>query len=103
MSSAATAPPAARSSTRAAPGPRPSKAGAPIRPDRDHYFGRIYWVQHKDAKKLPVPDLAKADGPALVAALEHPNDVVRANAFRLIASKSDAGTTAALEKAAAST
>jgi putative membrane-bound dehydrogenase-like protein len=80
-------------------GPKHSRAGASVRPDRDHYFGRIYRVQHKDAKRNPVPDLSAADGPALVNALEHPNDVVRANAFRLLAEKKGEATTAALLRA----
>jgi len=83
-------------------GPKHSRAGASVRPDRDHYFGRIYRVQHREAKKIAVPDLGRADGPALVDALQHPNDVVRANAFRLITAKKDAATTAALLKATAS-
>jgi putative membrane-bound dehydrogenase-like protein len=83
-------------------GPKHSRAGASVRPDRDHYFGRIYRVQHKEARKNAVPDLAKAEGPALVDALQHPNDVVRANAFRLITEKKDAATTAALVKATTS-
>jgi putative membrane-bound dehydrogenase-like protein len=84
-------------------GPKHSRAGASVRPDRDHYFGRIYRVQHKEAKKIAVPDLSKADGPALVEALQHPNDVVRAGAFRLLTEKTDAATTAALVRATGST
>ena len=42
-------------------GPLHSKAGASVRPDREHYFGRIYRVQHDHAKQLDVPDLTKAD------------------------------------------
>ncbi|HWF18307.1 MAG TPA: PVC-type heme-binding CxxCH protein, partial [Verrucomicrobiae bacterium] len=39
-------------------GPRHDPQGnAAIRPDRDHYFGRIWRVQHDDAKKLQIPKL----------------------------------------------
>ncbi|HEX4645645.1 MAG TPA: PVC-type heme-binding CxxCH protein, partial [Verrucomicrobiae bacterium] len=47
---------------------------ASIRPDRDHYFGRIWRVQHNDAKHLDVPNLYHAKPAALVQALEHPNE-----------------------------
>ncbi len=65
-------------------GPQHSKAGAAVRPDREHYFGRIYRIQHKQAKTLAVPDLTRAALPELVQALRHPNRVVRHNAHRLI-------------------
>ena len=47
-------------------GPLHGPANAAVRPDRDHYFGRIWRVQHKQAAKLDVPvlnrgDLARAD------------------------------------------
>jgi putative heme-binding domain-containing protein len=61
-------------------GPR----NAAIRPDRDHYYGRIWRVDHKDAKKLEVPNLAKATPADLVQALEVPNRHTRMNAMRLI-------------------
>jgi glucose/arabinose dehydrogenase len=38
-------------------GPMHSKSGASVRPDREHYFGRIYRIQHESAPKLAVPDL----------------------------------------------
>ena len=38
-------------------GPLHGPANAAVRPDRDHYFGRIWRVQHKQAKKLAVPAL----------------------------------------------
>ena len=37
------------------------RANAAVRPDRDHYFGRIWRVQHKQATKLAVPVLNRAD------------------------------------------
>jgi len=65
-------------------GPLHSHSGASVRPDREHYFGRIYRVQNDQAKPLQVPDLAKADVAGLVAALRHPNRTVRYNAHRLL-------------------
>jgi hypothetical protein len=38
-------------------GPLHGPTNAAVRPDRDHYFGRIWRVQHKQAKKLDVPVL----------------------------------------------
>ena len=38
-------------------GPDHNRVNAAVRPDRDHYFGRIWRLDHKDAKKLAVPDL----------------------------------------------
>ena len=38
-------------------GPLHGPANAAVRPDRDHYFGRIWRVQHKQATKLDVPVL----------------------------------------------
>ncbi|HEX2746704.1 MAG TPA: ThuA domain-containing protein, partial [Verrucomicrobiales bacterium] len=65
-------------------GPDHNKVNAAVRPDRDHYFGRIWRLDHKKAKKIAVPDLSKADTAALVQALEHPNRAVRMNASRLL-------------------
>ncbi len=44
-------------------GPLHGPANAAVRPDRDHYFGRIWRVQHKQAKKLDVPALNRTDLP----------------------------------------
>jgi putative membrane-bound dehydrogenase-like protein len=71
-------------------GPLHSKSGASVRPDREHYFGRIYRIQHDSAPKLTIPDLSKADVAGLVAAFDHPNKVVRFNALRVLMDK-DAG------------
>jgi hypothetical protein len=49
-------------------GPDHNRVNAAVRPDRDHYFGRIWRIQHKQAKRLEVPDLAKADALARVGA-----------------------------------
>jgi len=66
-------------------GPDHNAVNAAVRPDRDHYFGRIWRLDHKQAKKIAVPDLSKADAAGLVKALEHPNRHVRMNASRLLA------------------
>lgn len=65
-------------------GPDHNKVNAAVRPDRDHYFGRIWKIDHKSATKLTVPDLAKATPVQIVAALDHPNRAVRLNASRLL-------------------
>lgn len=66
-------------------GPDHNKVNAAVRPDRDHYFGRIWKINHKQAKKVAVPDLAKADAATLAKALENPNRPVRLTASRLLA------------------
>lgn len=63
-------------------GPQHGPTGASVRPDREHYFGRIYRIQHEQARQLAIPDLTKADAPQLVAAFEHPNRTVRFNAHQ---------------------
>ncbi|MGN6553951.1 MAG: PVC-type heme-binding CxxCH protein [Verrucomicrobiota bacterium] len=70
-------------------GPRHSRSGASIRPDREHFFGRIYRIQHEDAPKLTNPDLTKADAAGLVSAFRHPNRVVRFNALRVLMEQAD--------------
>ena len=70
-------------------GPQRSKSGASVRPDREHYFGRIHRIQHAAAPKLTQPDLTKADAATLVAAFKHPNRVVRFNALRVMMEKAD--------------
>ena len=65
-------------------GPQHGPANAAIRPDRDHYFGRIWRVQHKQATKLTVPVLNRADLPGLIRAIEtSPNAQVKQTAWRL--------------------
>jgi putative membrane-bound dehydrogenase-like protein len=59
-------------------------ANAAVRPDRDHYFGRIWRVQHKEAKRLDVPALDARNLDGLIRAMEtSPNAHVKANAWRL--------------------
>ncbi len=65
-------------------GPKHNGVNAAVRPDRDHYFGRIWRVQHKKAQSIPAPDLARASVSNLVVALEHPNKAVRFTAHRLL-------------------
>ena len=77
-------------------GPLHSKAGASVRPDREHYFGRIYRVQYDHAKPLEVPDLTEADIAGLARALSHPNRTVRSNALRLLMEKNAPEVAAAL-------
>jgi putative membrane-bound dehydrogenase-like protein len=69
-------------------GPDHNKVNAAVRPDRDHYFGRIWRIDHKDAKKLTVPDLSKVGVKELAKALENPSAHVRMTASRLIVEKS---------------
>ena len=72
-------------------GPDHNAVNAAVRPDRDHYFGRIWRIQHKQAKKLDLPNLAKAGTVQLAAALAHPNRAVRLTASRLIIEKGSHG------------
>jgi len=65
-------------------GPDHNKVNAAVRPDRDHYFGRIWRLDHKEAKKIAVPDLSKSGIGELAKALDHPNRAVRMTASRLL-------------------
>ena len=65
-------------------GPQHGPANAAVRPDRDHYFGRIWRVQHKQATKLTMPTLSRTDLPGLIRAMEtSPNAHVKETAWRL--------------------
>jgi putative membrane-bound dehydrogenase-like protein len=77
-------------------GPKHSKSGGSVRPDRDHYFGRIYRIQHESAPKTPFPDMTKMDGPGLVATFKNANRLIRSTALRLLMEKQVALSTAAL-------
>ena len=67
-------------------GPQHGPANAAVRPDRDHYFSRIWRLQHKEAKKLEVPVLDRKDIEGLRKIMaDHPNAHVKQNAFRLLA------------------
>ncbi|MBI1841921.1 MAG: ThuA domain-containing protein, partial [Verrucomicrobia bacterium] len=65
-------------------GPAHNNVNAAVRPDRDHYFGRVWRVNHRDARRLPAASLAAGQAAEWVAALEHPNRAVRMNAHRLL-------------------
>jgi putative membrane-bound dehydrogenase-like protein len=65
-------------------GPVHSQTNAAIRPDRDHYFSRIWRVQHKEAKKLEVPVLDRRNLATLLKTIEtSPNAHVKKTAWRL--------------------
>ncbi|TLD69811.1 hypothetical protein FEM03_15925 [Phragmitibacter flavus] len=71
-------------------GPLHGPANAAVRPDRDHYFGRIWKVQHKEAKKVEVPVLEKGGMDGLMKVLlESPNAHQKMNAMRLLAESPD--------------
>ncbi|MBM4015623.1 MAG: hypothetical protein FJ293_11755, partial [Planctomycetes bacterium] len=72
-------------------GPPHGPTNAAKRPDRDHQYGRIWRVQHREARPAALPQLAGADGAALVAALDHPNRWVRATALRLLIEQGASG------------
>ena len=66
-------------------GPQHGPANAAVRPDRDHYFARIWRVQHNEAKKLEVPKLDRTNLAALVRTIEtSPNAHVKKTAWRLV-------------------
>jgi uncharacterized protein len=66
-------------------GPLHSAANAAVRPDRDHYFARIWRVQHKEAKQLKVPVLDPRNLTALIQTIEtSPNAHVKMTAWRLV-------------------
>ena len=83
-------------------GPKHGPRNAAIRPDRDHYYGRIWRVDHKQATKLSVPNLAKASSADLVKALESANDNTRATAVRLLVEANNAAAAPALKQLIAS-
>ncbi|HYF37965.1 MAG TPA: PVC-type heme-binding CxxCH protein, partial [Prosthecobacter sp.] len=69
-------------------GPIHGPANAAVRPDRDHYFGRIWKVQQKKAAALPKVALSADDPQTLYHTLStHPNSVVRKTAWRLLTEK----------------
>ena len=65
-------------------GPVHSQSNAAVRPDRDHYFSRIWKVQHKEAKTLPAVALDRKNLAGLIAAIQtSPNAHVKKLALRL--------------------
>ena len=72
-------------------GPQHGPANAAVRPDRDHYFSRIWKVQHKQAKKLEVPVLNPKDFQGLAKVFKtSPNAHVKQQAWRLLSEETDA-------------
>ena len=71
-------------------GPDHNEVNAAVRPDRDHYFGRVWRINHKAARTVPVPDLSRAGDAELAAALEHPNRAVRLMSVQLLAERPSA-------------
>lgn len=66
-------------------GPIHGPSNAAVRPDRDHYFSRIWRIQHKQARKLEVPDLSSSTTDALVDTVRtSPNAHTRFTAARLL-------------------
>jgi putative membrane-bound dehydrogenase-like protein len=74
------------------------KSNAALRPDRDHYFGRIWRIQHQDAKKLDIPKLDSMKPAVLIKALDHPNEWVRMTALRLLLERNKTDIVPQLEK-----
>jgi len=66
-------------------GPKHGPFNAAVRPDRDHEHGRIWRLQHKQAKELAIADFSST--PGLIKALEHPNRWDRLTAQRLLVEK----------------
>ncbi len=79
-------------------GPKHNAVNAAVRPDRDHYFARVLRIDHKQATKIAVPNLARATPEELVKALDHPNRAVRLTAQRLLVEKPEPGAVALLQK-----
>jgi len=65
-------------------GPTHGPANAAVRPDRDHYYGRIWKVQHKQAKAIGPTSLNPKDVAALKKATQSPNEQIRSTAQRLL-------------------
>ena len=62
---------------------------AAVRPDRDHEHGRLWRIQHKQARRNPFPNLATATSLELAGALSHPNAWVRLTAQRVLSERND--------------
>ena len=73
-------------------GPVHGPANAAVRPDRDHYYGRIWKVQHKDAKAIPAVSLDRNNVVTLKKAAESPNEQIRSTAQRLLQENHGIGT-----------
>jgi uncharacterized protein len=64
-------------------GPDHNRVNAAVRPDRDHYFGRIWKIEHKAAKKNYLPNFRKSPIEENLKGLGHANAQVRMTASRL--------------------
>ena len=65
-------------------GPTHGPTNAAVRPDRDHYFSRIWRIQHKQARSLTRPNLDRNDVAGLMRVIQtHPNSQVKKTAWRL--------------------
>ena len=66
-------------------GPIHGPANAAVRPDRDHYYGRIWKVNHKEAKKIEVVKLDKSNHAGLFNVINTtPNGSQKEQAWRLV-------------------
>lgn len=83
-------------------GPKHGAGNAAVRPDRDHHFGRIWRVQHKDAKKFEPLNLTRHSPARLIKALEHPNEFYRMTAHRLLREMQDSDVVKPLQELAVS-
>lgn len=66
-------------------GPTHGPANAAVRPDRDHFYGRIWKVQHKQAKKVDVVKIAKPEVTSLQKLVKtNPNAHQKQTAWRIL-------------------
>lgn len=65
-------------------GPTHGPGNAAVRPDRDHFYGRIWRVQHKQARSLPPLNLDPKNQAALREAEKSANKLTRETAQRLL-------------------
>src|SRR5262245_13712093 len=68
-------------------GPAHGAHNAATRPDRDHYFARIWRVQHKQARSVNRPALNRNDPGIWIKALASENGWVRMTAHRLLSER----------------
>jgi putative membrane-bound dehydrogenase-like protein len=83
-------------------GPKHGARNASVRPDRDHHFGRIWRVQHKQARPLPPETLDIKNPDSLVHALQSPNGWTRWTAQRLLVERGNGDVVPSLKKLAMS-
>lgn len=66
-------------------GPTHGPANAAVRPDRDHYYGRIWKVQHKQAKRIEVVKMATPEIKSLEELIQtSPNAHQKETAWRIL-------------------